>query len=824
MADIATLGVKVTTDGVAQATQQLDGLSKAGTKAAQGAQAIAPAMDKATMSAKQLSAATRQLPMQFTDIFTGLASGQKPLQVLLQQGGQLKDTFGGVGPALRASAGYVAGLINPVTLLAGAGIALAAAWKQNEDRLNGFNIALARTHGQIGLTAEQLDDMARNIARSGEASIGGASEAVTRFVAGGRIAREQLEQVSRATVEWAAVSGDSIDDVAKRFEQLAKSPVEALLALNDAENFLTQAQVDRIIQLRQEGREQELTTFAVKAGADALEDSTRRARENLGEMRQLWLDVKDAASTVWGVIGDVGNELAGIARRQAEANASMIAQLAAAGRTRGLLGMASMAPVAGYNYLAGVPKVVRGGQFDNVRGGVTTQDESVNARAQIEAAKKEQEEWDRRLAAFKGSESRYWGDTTRKAAEKAEVTALLNKRLIDQAAATKRLSDIDADYAARAKKAGTRSGTDYAAPLLQSIRQQIALNTEQAQSEEGLSQSQRLRIRITETLVSLGAKVSASQRAEIEAQLEALRVSGEQVESMKEQAKLKEDMLRLDSQLAASAENRASQNQAELMAIGRGGEYVERARRRLDIEREYEDGLKTLRDKGVAETSESYRLQEEALRRHRDAMLETEAAFYAQKKAMELDASNGVLRALEDYATYANDVASRSAEAVGGIIGSMESALSDFFRTGKLDWKGFLDDVNAQLARFFAQQIVKQIVSSGQGADGGGGWFATLMGSIFGGSRGFASGGYTGNGPRGAVAGVVHGQEFVFDAGATARIGRDNLAALASGRAVAGNSMTQVVNFAFTGRMDRRSQGAVASAMYRETASAAGRR
>lgn len=41
--------------------------------------------------------------------------------------------------------------------------------------------------------------------------------------------------------------------------------------------------------------------------------------------------------------------------------------------------------------------------------------------------------------------------------------------------------------------------------------------------------------------------------------------------------------------------------------------------------------------------------------------------------------------------------------------------------------------------------------------------------------RGFAGGGYTGNGGIGDVAGVVHGREYVFDAAATSRIGVANL-------------------------------------------------
>lgn len=50
-------------------------------------------------------------------------------------------------------------------------------------------------------------------------------------------------------------------------------------------------------------------------------------------------------------------------------------------------------------------------------------------------------------------------------------------------------------------------------------------------------------------------------------------------------------------------------------------------------------------------------------------------------------------------------------------------------------------------------------------------------------AQGFASGGYTGDIPRTAEAGVVHGQEFVMNASATQRIGQADLYALQSGAA-----------------------------------------
>lgn len=55
-------------------------------------------------------------------------------------------------------------------------------------------------------------------------------------------------------------------------------------------------------------------------------------------------------------------------------------------------------------------------------------------------------------------------------------------------------------------------------------------------------------------------------------------------------------------------------------------------------------------------------------------------------------------------------------------------------------------------------------------------------------SQGFKKGGYTGDMPTGAVAGTVHGQEYVFDAEATKRIGVGNLEALRKGTEIATNN------------------------------------
>ena len=63
--------------------------------------------------------------------------------------------------------------------------------------------------------------------------------------------------------------------------------------------------------------------------------------------------------------------------------------------------------------------------------------------------------------------------------------------------------------------------------------------------------------------------------------------------------------------------------------------------------------------------------------------------------------------------------------------------------------------------------------------------------------KGFKAGGYTGNMGTSQVAGVVHGQEYVFDAKATKRIGVNNLEAMRSGKAVGGGDVN--INVTVTG-------------------------
>lgn len=101
---------------VTRLNRQLAGVGKnANTSSEQVTKAFAReelAAKRAGISVGQYRAAMRTLPAQFTDIATQLAGGQSPWLILLQQGGQIKDSFGGLRPTFSA----LMGSLNPVTL------------------------------------------------------------------------------------------------------------------------------------------------------------------------------------------------------------------------------------------------------------------------------------------------------------------------------------------------------------------------------------------------------------------------------------------------------------------------------------------------------------------------------------------------------------------------------------------------------------------------------------------------------------------------------------------------------------------------------------
>lgn len=704
-------------------------------------------IDRQGISLKQQQAAMRGVPAQMTDIFVSLQGGQRPMTVLLQQGGQLKDMFGGIVPAARALGTQLAAMINPATIAAGALAAVAYAGYDAREQQAAFERTLITTGGYAGVAAEDYRELVAQLNALSGVSRGGASEALMKVAASGKFAGEQFDLVTRSAARMSAATGQEVDETIRKFEAIAKGPVDALLELTGKEHFLTQAQLDRIVTLEDEGRKQEAVAEAVRIYESRLDDVASKADSTLSSVSRWWREVKDDTSAAWGEVGVYMQLLDRVIEKKREANSISFGD--SVRRVGGMTGnIASLIPGEWLSSGATLTNAL-GKKWLEEQAGASGESQfavsstwanavdPVEARAAIEKAredrKKAEAEWDK------------WHGKNLSKKEKQQAE---EKRI--QAAGEalgKKQSDIDAQIAASRQRfaeserrsAGSRTD-DPTIALAKRIQQQIALNTEQLQSEVKLTTSQRLRIQVEQDLLSLGSKASPERRAVLNAMLKELDVSGDLATAHEREVKAKEQLSRLNAQIAVSEENRLRANTLDLMGYGRGGDAVDMLRRQLDINREYEEGLRQLRDRGVAEDSESWTQQEAALRASRERMLEVERDFQNQRLALMADWRVGANAALEDYLFSAADVASQSRDMFANAFGAAEDSIVQFVKTGKLSFSDLADSIISDLARIAAKQMITGLFGNMMAGWMGGGVTATGNSLVSSGTQGINAG------------------------------------------------------------------------------------
>lgn len=256
-------------------------------------------------SAAQTTAALRQVPMQFTDIVTSLSAGQAPLQVFLQQGGQLKDTFGGIGPAARALGGYVLGLINPFTLAAAAGAALVYGWNKGAQEAVEYSRALLLTGNAAGVTAGQLGAIAARMDGLGTTQ-SKAAEGLVTFINAGVRGADGLERYTAAAIRLEEVGGGAVEKTAQAFAQLGKDPLQAAIKLNESTNFLTTSVYEQIKALTEQGRTVDAARVAQDAFANTINDRTPKILEQLGLIERGWRSVKKGINEAVDAVASIG--------------------------------------------------------------------------------------------------------------------------------------------------------------------------------------------------------------------------------------------------------------------------------------------------------------------------------------------------------------------------------------------------------------------------------------------------------------------------------------------------------------------------------------
>lgn len=673
-------------------------------------------LNKYGVSAAQQAAALRGTPAQITDIIVSLQGGQRPMTVLLQQGGQLKDMFGGIVPAAQALGAQLAAMINPATIAAGALALTGMALLKGSQESVEFAKALAESGNAAGTTRDQLLAMAEAM-DSGVTTQRRATEALAAAARSGNIAGASLQSVAQAALAMERMTGDAIDKTVAKFEEIGRSPVDALAKLNQEHHFLTAAVFEQVRALDEQGNRQEAARVATEAFSSTVVSRSREVEESVGTLEKAWRALKLGADGAWDAMLGVGRDTSSMAKFN-ELHAK-------------LLEIESPSNWASYAHLGPKGSDARQQAAADIRAQMAAiQDESIRAAKAAEVTRITQQAND--AAILQSQElAQYRTQQEKKAAEIARINgearaAILNAEKIGDRELAERLAKnrdalikgVDAKYAEKPKREAIHA--DPARALAERIKQQIALNTEQLQAEAKLTTSQRLRVQVEQELLNLGAKASPERREAINQLLKQLDATGELVDAKEKEARATEQLQRLQAQIRVSEENRLRANTIDLLSYGRGGDAVEMLRRQLDIQREYEEGLKQIRDRGVAADSEEWRRQEQELRASRERMLDAEREFQQRRLALMGDWRVGANAALEDYLASVADVASQSRDMFASTFGGAEDAIVRFVKTGKASVSDLADSIIADLARIAVRQgITGPLASALAGLFGG---------------------------------------------------------------------------------------------------------
>lgn len=304
-----TQGVK---PGLADIKQGATGIGAAFTEAGQAAGAataqISSKLGEAQLSTRQLNAALRGVPAQFTDIATQLAGGANPFTVLLQQGGQLKDMFGGIGPAAKALGGYVLGLVSPLTLVAGAAAAVTLAMQAGRAEAESYANAITLSGNAAGTSVGQLQSIAASVAQATGATRGKAAEVLTGLVQSGKVAADQFKLVATAAINMERATGKAATDTAAEFAAIAEAPTATIRKLDKAQNFLTASTYAQIKALEDQGLKTEAARLAQEVYAKTQNERAAEVKANLGTLEKAWNGAADAAKSYWDKALGVGRD------------------------------------------------------------------------------------------------------------------------------------------------------------------------------------------------------------------------------------------------------------------------------------------------------------------------------------------------------------------------------------------------------------------------------------------------------------------------------------------------------------------------------------
>ncbi|EHP9775023.1 phage tail tape measure protein, partial [Escherichia coli] len=750
---------------------------KTATAVEQGLSRQALAAQKAGISVGQYKAAMRTLPAQFTDIATQLAGGQNPWLILLQQGGQVKDSFGGMIPMLRGLAGAITLPMVGVTSLAVATGALAYAWYQGDSTLSAFNKTLVLSGNQSGLTADRM----LTLSRAGQAAgltFNQARESLAALVNAGVRGGEQFDAINQSVARFASASGVEVDKVAEAFGKLTTDPTSGLMAMARQFRNVTAEQIAYVAQLQRSGDEAGALQAANDIATKGFDEQTRRLKENMGTL-ETWADKTGKAfKSMWDAILDIGRP---------ESSADMLASAQKAfdeadkkwqwyqsrsqrrGKTSSFRANLQGAWNDRENARLGLAAATLQSDMEKA-GELAARDRAERDASQLKYTGEAQKAYERLLTPLE-----------KYTARQEELNKALKDGKILQADYNTLMAAAKKDYESTLKKpkssgvkvsAGERQ-EDQAHAALLALETELRTLEKHSGANGKISQQRRDLWKAENQYAVL--KEAATKRQLSEQEKSLLTHEKETLEYKRQLAELGdkvEHQKRLNelAQQAARFEQQQGAKQAAISAQARG-----------------------LTDRQVQRESEEQRLRDvygdnpDALAKATSALKNTWSAEEQLRGSWMAGLKSGWGEWAESATDSFSQVKSVATQTFDGIAQNMAAMLTG----SEQSWRGFTRSVLSMLTEIFLKQAMVGIVGSIGSAMGGafGGGASASTGTAIQAAAAnfhFATGGFTGTGGKYEPAGIVHRGEFVFTKETTSRIGVGNLYRLMRGYAEGG--------------------------------------
>ncbi|SNY42461.1 phage tail tape measure protein, lambda family [Pseudomonas sp. LAMO17WK12:I6] len=739
-------------------------------------------MTRTGNTAKQTAAAMRMLPAQFSDIFISLQGGQAPLTVFLQQGSQIKDSFGGIGAASKALGGYLMSLVNPFTVAAAAAGSLALVYYDAEKEVSAFNKALFSGSANSGQTSASLAKISKDTA-SITGNLSQAKDAVVALAASSGLSQVQFKNLAEASASISEFTGKGAGEVAKSLGDMGDNATKAAEKISAQYGLLTSAQYEVIVALDNQGKKQEALDSLSESLNQNAQERLKKYRESLSEVERNWNDIGAAISNAYSnvkssLFPDLNQEIANLEK-------------VLEGRKSGGFLSNFFSDELGPDSQS--TKFIEA-QLKSLK----QQRDVAASKAEIDATATRQNQ-DRIAAESKWASitSKNMSEQKKLALDIAEARRVGVEAGKSQAEIDKEVADIQAKFdksqakpKAVTEDAGQRM-LDEARQRYAVLQQQNALIGSQADGTKSLGTEAKKLLELEQQIADLKDKktLTAAQK-QILAMADLNLAQQKQNAALEKQTDLLKSATEQRQKLAAFQENLQSQLKTaqtgldnDLAGLGMGDLQRQRLKEQLSIQQSYQSQLDRLtydynKSNKSADKTELYNQETEALRSALQTRLAMQQQYYSDVDKAQSDWSLGASSAFQTYSDQARDVAGQTRNLFTNAFSNMEDGIIQFVKTGKLSFKDLADGIIADLIRIQVRQAAVGIFGTlfsglaGAGASAAGNGFAagsaaatssSLGASAAGYSSkyGFSDGGYTGDGGKFEPKGVVHGGEFV---------------------------------------------------------------